>query len=129
MRTDPNRRSRSGRNRPSGRRREPLHLWRTASLDDIRHRDIERLARSLDRVELLGEPRWRAARSWDAAEAAGVALRHLSVHGAVGPGADVAMSAVLIHACGGCAASRAVVAHARRRLAPGRGHDVPTRTR
>lgn len=129
MRTDPNRRSRRERNRPSARRREPLHLWRTASLDDIRNWDIERLARSLDRVEFLGEPRWRAARAWDAAEAAGVALRHLRVHGAVGPGADVAMSAVLVHAFGGCAASRAVVAHARRRLAPDRGRDVPTRPR
>lgn len=106
-----------GRPRRRGtRHREPLHLWRAARLDVIDRTEIHRLAESLARVELLGEPRWRAARSWDAAEAAGVALRHLRRHRAAGPRADVAMSAVLLHALRGCAASRVVVAHVRRRL-------------
>lgn len=129
MRADPNLRRDRGRNRRPGRRYDPLYLWRHANFDDIRREDIERLALSLDRVELLGEPRWRAARGWDAAEAAGVALRHLRAHGAAGLRTNIAMSAVLLHAVGGCAASRAVVTHARRRLTRRRPRDVPNRGR
>jgi hypothetical protein len=115
MPTDPPASQRSAPRRRGNPRREPLHLWRTSGPDGIDRREADRLAEILTGVELLGEPRWRAARSWDAAEAAGVALRHLRRHGAAGTRADIAMSAVLLHALRGCATSRAVVVHARRR--------------
>ncbi|GJE45425.1 hypothetical protein [Methylobacterium soli] len=71
---------------------------------------------TLRAVALLDERRWRQARTWDAAEAIGIALRHLRQSGPSGPRADLVMGAVMAHALRGDAAACNVLAFALRRL-------------
>ena len=100
----------------SPRRPLTLALWRTRAPGAVRRADLECLAATLQAVALHDERRWRQARTWDAAEAIGIALRHLRRAGPSGARADLVMGSVMTHAVRGDAAACNMLSHALRQL-------------
>ena len=96
-----------------------LAIWRSATPEEIGAAALDAIRASLlsGPVRLL-HPRWPAAARGDAAAAVGIAVDNLhDVAGSAGAATDLAMTALLPHACGGNPAAALVMAHALAALA------------
>lgn len=98
----------------------PLTWWRTIPFANLDGRSAEALARGLSNIEILGDGRWREARSGDASAAVGCAVPLLSA-GLEGPSLDATMSAVLMCALRGDGAALMLLIHASRTRTGGGG--------
>ncbi len=101
----------------------PLAAWRTRAPGELGRLEETALARLLAAISLLGEPRWPAARSGDAAAAAAIAIRHVRSCGADSSASDLVMVNLLLLAERGDPTAPAVIAYALRALARRRAGD------
>ncbi len=106
------------RKRPSPARGE-LAVWRSNLPESIDEEMLDRIEQALrDGPLRLMHPRWPAAARGDASVAVGVALDNLGPQVRVGATAtDLAMTAILPHACRGNPAAVLVLTHALAALA------------
>jgi hypothetical protein len=89
----------------------PLRWWRTCTAGSFPPLAWTELQAALSGTSIISEPRWAAARQGDAAAAVGIAMPMIPVV-AIMLKVDLVMSAVLLNALKGNAASAAVLAHA-----------------
>jgi hypothetical protein len=97
----------------------PTKWWRGIAAPNFHVMALSAMQASIEKVEILGEPRWRDAVAGDAAAAVGMALlfnRHKASQGKL----DLVMTALVINACGGDATACVVLSNVIRRL-PGAG--------
>ncbi|MEH2480193.1 hypothetical protein V1282_003550 [Nitrobacteraceae bacterium AZCC 2146] len=97
-----------------------LSWWRLRSAYTFTDACPARLRQALAGMSLIAEPRWEAAVDGDAASAIGIALPAIGDDSYDGAYLDLAMSAVLLCALNGSAASALVLSHALRRSTSGR---------
>jgi hypothetical protein len=99
--------------------RSPTEWWRGIAAPNFHVMALSAMRASIEKIEMLGEPRWRDAVAGDAAAAVGIAL-HLD-HKRASPGKlDLVMTALVINARGGNATACVVLSNIIRRL-PGAG--------
>lgn len=94
----------------------PLSAWRRLPPASLRRHEAE-LRRTLDRVAVLGEPRWRLALDGDGAAAAALGIEAIRGPGLGRPRADLVMGAVALRGLAGDPTAALVVAHGLARLA------------
>lgn len=105
----------------------PTGWWRTIAAPNFHLMALGAMKAAIEKVEVLGEPRWRDAVAGDAAAAVGVALSLKRQD--VAPGMlDLVMTALVICACEGNATACIVLSNVIRRLPNGgkRGARVAT---
>lgn len=97
----------------------PTKWWRGIAAPNFHVMALGAMQAAIEKVEMLGEPRWRDAVAGDAAAAVGMAL--LFDHQKASPGKlDLVMTALVINACDGNATACVVLSNVIRRL-PGAG--------
>ncbi|MEH2539235.1 MULTISPECIES: hypothetical protein [unclassified Bradyrhizobium] len=96
-------------------RRPPTAWWRSIGSKGFHKMALWEMRRSIEKVELLGEPRWRDAVAGDAAAAIGIVLS-MRPEDSSRQKFDLAMTALVVCACGGSAAACIVLANVIRRL-------------
>jgi hypothetical protein len=97
----------------------PTRWWRGIAAPNFHVMALGAMQAAIEKVEMLGEPRWRDAVAGDAAAAVGMAL--LFNRQKASPGKlDLAMTALVINACDGNATACVVLSNIIRRL-PGAG--------
>lgn len=122
-------RSPAGRRGPGGLRTGdragagPLVAWRTRLPGSLDPGEAAALGRLLAATCILGEPRWRDARSGDRAAAVALAIRHARAFGSDTAASDLVMANLLLLAEGGDATAPVVMAYGLRALARRRPGD------
>jgi hypothetical protein len=95
--------------------RTPIEWWRFKHADGFDESVLDDLRRTIGRLDMLGEPRWKSAAGGDAASAIGIVfgMRPEESHRAR---FDLAMTALVNCAAAGNSSACLVVAHVLRRL-------------
>jgi hypothetical protein len=97
----------------------PTRWWRGIAAPNFHVMALGAMQAAIEKVEMLGEPRWRDAVAGDAAAAVGMAL--LFDRQKASPGKlDLVMTALVINACDGNATACVMLSNVIRRL-PGAG--------
>lgn len=99
----------------------PTRWWRYHPATDFGAMEVAIVRVCIAKVEILGEPRWKAALSGDAASAIGMTLAMRSEQPTL-PKFDLIATALAICACEGSAAACLVLSHVIRQL-PGAGEQ------
>lgn len=97
----------------------PTRWWRSIAAPNFHLMALGAMQAAIEKVEMLGEPRWRGAVAGDAAAAIGMALE-MHRRDAFRQKFDLIMTALVICACSGDAAACLVLSNVIRRL-PGAG--------
>jgi hypothetical protein len=95
----------------------PTNWWRMRSPYNIGRRDVRAIREALFSTDLVGDANWFPAIGGDAAQAIGIAVNALKIHGMKNPLTDVVMSAVFCCAVEGDPAAKVVLLSALRRRA------------
>ena len=97
----------------------PVTWWRSIAAPNFHVMALGAMQAAIEKVEMLGEPRWRDAVAGDAAAAIGMALLFDRQKASSGK-FDLVMTALVINACDGDATACVVLSNVIRRL-PGAG--------
>lgn len=93
----------------------PITWWRSIAAPNFHLMALGAMRAAVEKVEMLGEPRWRAAIAGDATAAIGLALE-MHRQDALRERFDLIMTSLVICACAGDAAACLVLSGAIRRL-------------
>jgi hypothetical protein len=93
----------------------PTRWWRSIAAPNFHSMALGAMKAAVEKVEMLGEPSWRDAVAGDAAAAVGTAILFDRQKAAPGK-LDLAMTALVVCACEGDAASCLMIAYMLKRL-------------
>jgi hypothetical protein len=105
----------------------PTRWWRGIAAPNFHVMALGAMQAAIEKVEMLGEPRWRDAVTGDAAAAVGMAIlfdRQKATPGKL----DLAMTALVICACEGNATACVVLSNIIRRLPNSGGREARVAT-